>query len=288
MRPQAQIKIGYEAGELFHVVPIQGDQTVNGVGVQRRAGHGLGTLWSLAGRDVIFRQTQVIEGPGQLSRRVDDALLVLEDEQPVGPEDVDPGGNRPGVEPPSDRVGQDHSVHGLLKRPVMVQSRLKAVDRVAHQHEEAHVRCDTVQELGRPGKGDVIGSPFPSDGSWSPGEPPGELLDGCVVESVAGQSIEEVAFFGEMPRRRDSRVGGNKVVPPRGPGLLGTDAHEVRGPGHLARRYGRRGEIEVWFPRTEAPEAVEDQPAMGRAEPKEGFGKPGSPHDGGWAGMAAG
>ena len=109
-----------------------------------------------------------------------------------------------------------------------------------------------------------------------------------VVESLVGHSIEQVALFGEMVRRRDAGVGGNQVVPPRGAGLLGTDAHEVRRAGHLARRYGRRGEIEVRFPRTEAPEAVEDQPAVGRAEAEEGLGKPGSPHDGGWAGMAAG
>ena len=288
MRPQRQVEIGYEVRQLFHIAPVEGDQTVAGIGVQRWAGHGLGAYGSLAGRDVIFRQTQVIEGPGQLTGGVDDALLVLEDEEPIGPEDVGPRGDGPGVETPRHGVGQDHPVDGLLEGPVMVQSRLKAVDRVAHQHEEAHVRRDAVQEFGCPGEGGVVGSPLSGDAPRPPGEPPGELLDGGRVECLVGHSIEQVALFGEMVRRRDAGVGGNKVVPPRGTGLLGTDAHEVRRAGHLARRYGRRGEIEVRFPRTEAPEAVKDQPAVCRAEAEEGLGKPGSPHDGGWAGMAAG
>ena len=192
------------------------------------------------------------------------------------------------VEPPRHGVGQDHPVDGLLEVPVVVQSRSKAVDRVAHQHEEANVRCDAVQEVRCPGEGGVVGSPLAGDGSGPPREPPGELLDGGGVESLVGHAVEQVALLGEMVRRRDAGVGGNEVVPPRGAGLLGTDAHEVGWAGHLTLRYGRRGEIEFGLPRTEAPEAVEDQTAVGRAQAEEGLGEPGSPHDGSRAGMAAG
>ena len=99
VRPQRQVEIGYEVRQLFHVAPVEGDQAVAGIGIQRWAGHGLGAYRSLAGRDVILRQAQVIEGPGQLARGVDDALLVLEDEEPIGPEDVGPRGDGLGVEP---------------------------------------------------------------------------------------------------------------------------------------------------------------------------------------------
>ena len=286
--PQAQIEIGYEAGQLLHLAPVEGDQPLDGIDVQRWAGHRLGASWSLAGRDVILRQAKVVECPGQLSRGVHDAPLVLEDKEPIGPEDLGPGGDGPGVEAPSHGVGQDHPVDGLLKAPVVLQTRSEAVNRVAHHQEEAHVWSDAVQKLRCPGEGGVIRRPLARDSPGSPGEPPGVPLGGRGVERLAGHSVEQVALFGQMVRRGDSRVGGDEVVPPGGAGLLGTEAHEVGRAGHMTWRKGRRGEIELRFPRTEAPEAVEDQPAMSRAEAEEGLGKPGSPHDGGWAGMAAG
>ncbi len=116
----------------------------------------------------------------------------------------------------------------------------------------------------------------------------GELLKGGRVEGLAGHSVDQVALLGQVVRCRDTGVGGDEVVPPRGPRLLGTDTHEVGWAGHHTRRYGRRSEIEFGFPRIEAPEAVEDPTALGRAESEEGLGNPGSPHDGSRAAMAAG
>ena len=109
----------------------------------------------------------------------------------------------------------------------MAQSRSKAFDRVAHQQEEAHVRCHAVQQVRCPGEGGVIGSPFAGDGSGSPREPQRELLDGGRVEGLFGHAIEQVALLGEVVRCCDAGVGGDEVVPPRRAGLLGPDAHEV-------------------------------------------------------------
>ena len=163
-----------------------------------------------------------------LPRRVGDALLVLQDQQPRLVVAGEQAAQLRGVATALDRVGGDR-LDARVRRPAQPvrHARAEALDRVAEHDQQLRLGRGAREQPRRPEVVHVARRPLADDLARLAREQLVVGGDVGIAQLLRAEAVEEVQLLAPAARRPDLRVPEQRLEPPRGAGALGPDADEV-------------------------------------------------------------